>query len=446
MEWGAITYKKKIAPVFLHKKTTPRKQSTNDRFPFGEYLVDETKRKNSRPYGRPATHSKEYEDKSKFPFHGYPIDDAKGRNVWPFGPQPPVWDPGKECAPPWLPVDACELRLVSRLHGDISFSPPGFVFYPHFLPCAIIPTTSLLLFSTSFSSHVESGIQLTHRTVRVKPCTEAAHRAVSVASKRRAEDTHPTLMSMSPFAGWSPFKTCMVNNSKGSAKVADRSSFKIHRELKSILGGETIQSILGDETIQVTKLGSGDLIVELKSNDQAKKLGSMAMFLDIPVTVNPHKNLNSSMGFIRNRDLWFCSEEEMVEELSGVTHARRIKDRRGEDKIQTETTVLTFDSPKSPSRIRAVHLTIDLRPYVLLPMCCYKCQRNGHGNDRCKKSAAVCVRCGERGHVVRDCSADHFCANCRGDHAASTRPVQSSWKNKPFFITKPKRQGICLQC
>ncbi|GFN91654.1 hypothetical protein PoB_001816000 [Plakobranchus ocellatus] len=53
----------------------------------------------------------------------------------------------------------------------------------------------------------------------------------------------------------------LVISSKGSAKVADRSPFKIHRELKSILG---------DETIEVTKLGSGDLMVELKSNDQAR--------------------------------------------------------------------------------------------------------------------------------------------------------------------------------
>ncbi|GFO15003.1 RNA-directed DNA polymerase from mobile element jockey [Plakobranchus ocellatus] len=50
----------------------------------------------------------------------------------------------------------------------------------------------------------------------------------------------------------------------------------------------------------------------------------------------------------------------MVEELSGVTHARRIKVRRGEDKIQTDTVVLTFDSPK-PSKQRiytepALHL------------------------------------------------------------------------------------------
>ncbi|GFO15218.1 hypothetical protein PoB_004172300 [Plakobranchus ocellatus] len=80
----------------------------------------------------------------------------------------------------------------------------------------------------------------------------------------------------------------MVISSKGSAKVADRSPFKIHRDLKSILG---------DETIEVTKLGSGDLMVELKSNDQAKKLGAIATFLDIPVTVSPHKSLNSSKEY-----------------------------------------------------------------------------------------------------------------------------------------------------
>ncbi|GFN94964.1 RNA-directed DNA polymerase from mobile element jockey [Plakobranchus ocellatus] len=156
-------------------------------------------------------------------------------------------------------------------------------------------------------------------------------------------------MSVSPFAGWSPFKEFMVISSKGSAKVADRSPFKIHRELKSILG---------DETIEVTKLGSGDLIVELKSNDQAKKLGEIATFLDIPVTVSPHKSLTSSKGVTRSRDLRCCSEEEMVEELSDVTNVRRIKVRRGEDKIQTDTVALTFDSRKPPSKIRAGYLTL----------------------------------------------------------------------------------------
>ncbi|GFN94349.1 Gag-like protein [Plakobranchus ocellatus] len=68
-------------------------------------------------------------------------------------------------------------------------------------------------------------------------------------------------------------------------------------------------------------------MVELKSNDQAKKLGAITTFLDIPETVGPHKCLNSSKGVIRSRELRCCSKEEMVEELSGVTHARRIKVR-----------------------------------------------------------------------------------------------------------------------
>ncbi|GFO26801.1 Gag-like protein [Plakobranchus ocellatus] len=145
--------------------------------------------------------------------------------------------------------------------------------------------------------------------VAKKPCMEAARGAASVASKRKAEDL-PSLMNMSPFARWSPFKKFMVISSRGSAKVADMSPFKIHWVLKSILG---------DETIEVTKLGSGDLMVELKSNEQAKKLGAITTFLDIPVTVSPHKSLNSSKGVIRSRDLQCCLEEEMVEELTPWT-------------------------------------------------------------------------------------------------------------------------------
>ncbi|GFO49475.1 proteasome subunit beta type [Plakobranchus ocellatus] len=226
--------------------------------------------------------------------------------------------------------------------------------------------------------------------VAKEPCREAARGAASVASKRKVEDL-PSLMNMSPFAGWSLFKKFMVISSKGSAKVADRSPFKIHRELKSILA---------DETIEVTKLGSGDLMFELKANEQPKKLGAITTFLDIPVTVSPHKSLNSSKIVIRSCDLRCCSEEE----LSGITHAQRITMHRGEDKIQTDTVALTFDSPKPPSRIHAGYLTLDVRPYILLPMHCYKCQCYGYGKDRCKKPAAVCVRCGKGGHVERDCS------------------------------------------
>ncbi|GFO13694.1 hypothetical protein PoB_004019900 [Plakobranchus ocellatus] len=86
--------------------------------------------------------------------------------------------------------------------------------------------------------------------VAKKPCTEAARGAASVARKKKAEDL-PSLMSMSPFSGWSLFKKFMVISTRGSAMVADRSPFKIHRD---------VNLILGDETIEINKLGSGDLM------------------------------------------------------------------------------------------------------------------------------------------------------------------------------------------
>ncbi|GFO37927.1 nucleic-acid-binding protein from mobile element jockey [Plakobranchus ocellatus] len=142
-------------------------------------------------------------------------------------------------------------------------------------------------------------------------------------------------------------------------------------------------------------------MVELKSNDQAKKLGAIAAFLDIPVTVSPHKSLNSSKGVIRSRDLRCCSEGEMEEELSGVTQL-------------------------GASR-------------------CVGCQRYGHGKDRCKKPAAVCVRCGKGGHVERDCSADPHCVNCRGDHAASSKTCLKFLEEQAILRYKAENGGAFQQ-
>ncbi|GFN80794.1 nucleic-acid-binding protein from mobile element jockey [Plakobranchus ocellatus] len=125
----------------------------------------------------------------------------------------------------------------------------------------------------------------------------------------------------------------------------------------------------------------------------------------------------TKVGVICSRDLQCCSEEE----LSGVTHARRIKMRRSEDKIETDTVLQAFDSLKPPSRIRAKYLSLDVRPYVPLSMRFYKCQSYGNAKCRCKKLAAVCVRCGKGGHVLHDYSADPHCVNWRGDHAASSK-------------------------
>ena len=82
-------------------------------------------------------------------------------------------------------------------------------------------------------------------------------------------------------------------------KVAAKSPFKINRELVKILGAEPHG---------VTKQRYGDLMVELRSKEQERKLERVSSFLDIPVTVRPHKSLNTCRGVIKNSDFQDCTE------------------------------------------------------------------------------------------------------------------------------------------
>ena len=134
----------------------------------------------------------------------------------------------------------------------------------------------------------------------------------------------------------------------------------------------------------------------------------------------------------------------MVEELDGVTHARRIFVRRGGDKIATNTIVLTFDSPKPPATIEAGYLHLKVTPYIPSPMRCFQCQRFGHTKNNCKKSAACC-RCGKRGHEAKDCTADPSCLNCRGDHAADSKECPKWLEEKAILRYRSEHGGTFAQ-
>ncbi|RUS73111.1 hypothetical protein EGW08_019133 [Elysia chlorotica] len=146
-----------------------------------------------------------------------------------------------------------------------------------------------------------------------KPCPDGAG-VPSGPSKRKAVDA-PTLLGSTAKKSWSPFQVI----SDVDKKVAKLSVFAISKALKGIVGAPT----------SVTKLRSSELLVECCSEAQVKRLGKIDTFVDIPVTVKAHRSLHSSRGVVRSRDLETTSEEEMVEELDGVTHARCIFLRKG---------------------------------------------------------------------------------------------------------------------
>ena len=96
------------------------------------------------------------------------------------------------------------------------------------------------------------------------------------ACKRKAED-FPPLMGSSPLMSWSPYVIFMVISSQDNRKMAAKSPFKINRELIRILGAEPHG---------FTKQYRGDLMVELRSKEQEKKLEDASPFLETPTYVH----------------------------------------------------------------------------------------------------------------------------------------------------------------
>ena len=81
----------------------------------------------------------------------------------------------------------------------------------------------------------------------------------------------------------------------------------------------------------------GDLMLELRNKEHERKLEDVSSLLDIPVTVGPHKSLNTSKGVIKHSDCQDCTEEEFVKEFPDVIRARRIHVRKEDVRIPTNT-------------------------------------------------------------------------------------------------------------
>ncbi|GFT68257.1 uncharacterized protein TNCV_658841 [Trichonephila clavipes] len=78
---------------------------------------------------------------------------------------------------------------------------------------------------------------------------------------------------------------------------------------------------IGGELKSIKKLRSGDLLIETISALKSKTFLLAKTFIDSPLTVSPHRTLNSCRGVISEPDLLCASETEILEGLfdQGVT-------------------------------------------------------------------------------------------------------------------------------
>ncbi|GFX80368.1 uncharacterized protein TNCV_3931211 [Trichonephila clavipes] len=180
-------------------------------------------------------------------------------------------------------------------------------------------------------------------------------------------------------------------------EMSRRSLFLIH---KALIG-------IGGEPKSIQKVQSGDLLIETISALQNKSFLLAKTFIDSPLTVTPHRTLNSCRGVISESDLLCVSETEILEGLSdqGVTQVRRIKIKKDSSLFPIKHLILTFNCPKLPTNIKAGYLSCKVRPYIPNPLRCFKCQRFGHSQTSCR-GQLNCSRCPSVGHASTDCSLE----------------------------------------
>ncbi|GFS97684.1 putative RNA-directed DNA polymerase from transposon BS [Trichonephila clavipes] len=176
------------------------------------------------------------------------------------------------------------------------------------------------------------------------------------------------------------------------------------------------------------------LILSLPNNEMSRKspfiIHKALIGIDSLLVVTPHRTLNSCRGVISESDLLCASETEILEGLSdqGVTQVRRIKIKKGSSLFPTKNLILTFNSPKLPSNIKAGYLNCKVRPYIPNPLRCFKCQRFGHSQTSCC-GQLTCSRYASVGHASTDCSLEPKCINCLQPHPSDSK-ICPKWKTE----------------
>ncbi|GFV00643.1 uncharacterized protein TNCV_4752801 [Trichonephila clavipes] len=162
--------------------------------------------------------------------------------------------------------------------------------------------------------------------------------------------------------------------------MGKKSSFLIQKALVGI----------GGEPKSVKRLRSGDLLIETNSALQTKSFLLAKSFLDCPVSVVPHKSLNSCRSVISEPDLLTTTDAEFLDGFSG------------QGVIQ--------------------------------------CKRFGHSQTACR-GQLTCSRCASVGHAFSDCSLEQKCVNCSQPHSADSK-LCLKWKIEKEIQTIKTNRNI----
>ena len=102
---------------------------------------------------------------------------------------------------------------------------------------------------------------------------------------------------------------------------------------------------------------------------------------------------------------------------------RRISIRKETRTIDTNTYILTFNKPTTPTSIRIGYINTKIETYIPNPLRCQKCQKYGHPKDKCTRPS-ICAKCRNSNHTELECKNPFNCINCTGEHPAYSRECE----------------------
>lgn len=263
---------------------------------------------------------------------------------------------------------------------------------------------------------------------------DEAERRNSPKSKRKKiglGEAFPSLVDASRGTHYNP-KFITIQSTDPNKPL---SSFSVFAKKKAIDG-------ISKEVENINILRDGSLLVLTKNQKIAEKFINVKNFGGLcPVTIKYQNNLNNCKGTIRDSNLIQTKEAEILEELKsqGVVDIYKFKKIIDGKAIPTGLILLTFDLYKVPQRINVAWYSVKVYDYYPNPMRCKNCQLLGHTAKHCRSNAS-CDNCNLPPHSPENCTRS-MCANCLGEHPASSRTCPKYLQQKE--VLKIKTQNKC---
>ena len=197
-------------------------------------------------------------------------------------------------------------------------------------------------------------------------------------------------------------------------------------------------------TMKIVKImGEQCVSIHCENPDIVTKMMTLNKFGPCDVRVEKDEMKNTVVGVIYDHDnkLMDVGEEGVKELLTNQGVTKVIQMKKGREKIPLKSYKLIFDRLICPDGVDINRKWFQVREFIPPPLRCFHCQKYEHAIRGCRNAdkSPTCQRCGgdhkhlefnREGTLVRSCSRNAKCVNCKGGHEAGARdcPKQMLWQ------------------